>query len=112
MKTYWIKWIFLGGTAVIAGAFLFTWVVMYLWNWLVPSLFSGPEIGFWQAAGILVLSKILFGGSFGRCRSKWSRHCGCGHHHGKKWGNMTDEEKAKLRNWCCTTWEEKEEPKQ
>lgn len=36
-------------------------VVMSLWNWLIPTLFSGPSVSFWQALGILLLSKILFG---------------------------------------------------
>ena len=43
---------------VVFGA-LAGWVVMTLWNWLIPALFTGPVIGFWQALGILVLSKIL-----------------------------------------------------
>jgi len=25
----------------------------YLWNWLVPALFAGPVISFWQTAGLL-----------------------------------------------------------
>lgn len=36
-------------------------VIMTLWNWLVPELFHGPHITFWQALGILLLSKLLFG---------------------------------------------------
>ena len=36
-------------------------VTMSLWNWLVPSLFAGPLITFWQALGLLVLSRILIG---------------------------------------------------
>ena len=45
---------------------LFGYVVMRLWNWLMPALFGWHVIGFWQALGILVLSKILFGGFHGR----------------------------------------------
>ena len=37
-------------------------VTLLLWNWLVPTLFNGPEIGFVQSLGLLVLAKILFGG--------------------------------------------------
>ena len=37
-------------------------VVMQLWNWLLPPLFGWPTITFWQAVGILALSRILFGG--------------------------------------------------
>ena len=41
---------------------LFTYVVMLLWNWLVPELFTGPVVNYWQTLGILILSKILFAG--------------------------------------------------
>lgn len=37
--------------------------VMLLWNWLVPDLFNGPEITFWQAVGIAVLGSLLTGSS-------------------------------------------------
>jgi hypothetical protein len=53
-----------GKFVVIGIAFfaLFTWVVMLLWNWLVPELFHGPELNYWQTLGILILAKILFAG--------------------------------------------------
>ena len=50
---------------IILGAIFVTvaiFVTQYLWNWLVPDLFNGPEISFWQTAGLLALSKILFSG--------------------------------------------------
>jgi nitrate reductase NapE component len=47
------------GVAAIAG---FGFVIMWLWNWLVPELFSGPVINYWQTVGLLILSKILFSG--------------------------------------------------
>jgi hypothetical protein len=34
--------------------------LMLLWNWLMPELFGLPEITFWQAIGLNVLSTILF----------------------------------------------------
>jgi hypothetical protein len=37
-------------------------VVMLLWNWLLPPMFGWPQIGFWQALGLLLLCRILFGG--------------------------------------------------
>jgi len=37
-------------------------VVQALWNWLIPVLFHGPVITFWQTAGLFLLSKILFSG--------------------------------------------------
>ena len=36
--------------------------VMWLWNWLVPELFNGPELTYWQTLGLFILSKILFSG--------------------------------------------------
>ena len=42
---------------VVAG-----FVVMHLWNWLMPSIFGLRTITFVQAVGLLVLSKILLGG--------------------------------------------------
>jgi hypothetical protein len=41
---------------------LAVYVTMCLWNWLIPSLFSGPVINFWQTAGLFLLSKILLTG--------------------------------------------------
>lgn len=46
----------------LAGLILFTFVIMWLWNWLVPELFNGPLLTYWQTLGILILSKILFSG--------------------------------------------------
>ena len=40
-------------------------VVLQLWNWLMPSIFGWRQITFWQALGILALSRILFGGFAG-----------------------------------------------
>ena len=56
---------FIAGAIVLgAGAFvLFTFVVMWLWNWLMPEIFRLGMITFWQAAGILLLSKIIFSSS-------------------------------------------------
>ena len=50
------------GVLGVAAVFGFTWVVMLLWNALIPELFNGPEIAYWQTMGLLVLSKILFSG--------------------------------------------------
>jgi hypothetical protein len=47
----------------VPGLFaLFTAITMWLWNALMPQIFKLPEIGFWQAAGLLVLAQIFFKG--------------------------------------------------
>src|ERR1700752_285870 len=50
--------------ALFAVVFLavFTFMVMSLWNWLMPAVFGWHPINFWQALGLLILSKILFSG--------------------------------------------------
>ena len=42
--------------------FLSGWVTMLLWNWLVPMIFGLGTITFWQALGLIVLVKLIFGG--------------------------------------------------
>ena len=113
MRNHWIKRCIGICIAVIAGAFLLGYGVMYLWNWLIPSIFTGAvAINYCQAIGILVLSKILFGGfgSRGGCggcsghRSFWrQRFKG-------KWEGMSEEEREKFRKSCgsyCETETEK-----
>ena len=75
---------------------LFGYVVMSLWNWLMPALFGWRLITFWQAVGILILSRILFGGfrggrgGYGRNRY-WRRRVI------ERWEQMTPEEREKFR---------------
>ncbi len=98
------KGLWIGKFAVLGvlAVGLFGWVTMSLWNWLVPALFGGPMVTFWQALGLLVLSKILFWGM------------GKGHHQGgpwkhyywrRKWNGMTPEERESFKDkmkekWC------------
>ena len=68
--------------AIIAGiafALLFGYGIMWLWNWLMPDIFGLGTIGYWQAVGILVLAKVLFGGMGGyhanKSKNKGHRRC-------------------------------------
>jgi hypothetical protein len=73
---------------------VFGYGVMRLWNWLTPTLFGWHQITFWQALGILVLSKILFGGVRGPRRGgrmRWRRRMM------ERWHHMTPEEREKFR---------------
>jgi uncharacterized membrane protein len=68
------KWMFIAPLAIL-GMLLFMAiggeVVKQLWNWLLPPLFGWPQVTFWQALGILVLCRILFGGhGFSRSNSR------------------------------------------
>ena len=77
---------------VLAGVALLGWVVMLLWNWVMPGLFASSQpIDYWRALGLLVLCRILFGGFRGRHgggyggRERWQR-----------WQAMTPEERAQF----------------
>jgi len=77
-------------------------VVMFLWNWLVPDLFSGPTITFLQAVGLLVLSKIFFSGMFHKKRHamqhKWKQDFA------RKMSTMSEEEKEQLKAKMRSKW--------
>jgi hypothetical protein len=81
----------------VAGFFLTGLAVQILWNWLVPTLFSGPVIQYYQALGLLILSRILFKGFFWN----WGGGCGCGRGSHKawreKWSNMSEEDREKFK---------------
>ena len=113
MKGRWI----LKGIGIFVLVFVFiavvSFVVMSLWNWLVPPIIGWKAIDFWQAVGLLVLARLLVGfRGFG-----W-RH----HHHGhyrwkqrmaERWMAMTPEEREKFREGMrgrCGHWQRRQEP--
>ena len=93
----------------IGGFALFIWLVMLLWNSVLTVATGVRTITYWQAAGILVLSKILFG--FGGGHS--------GSHSPRRWpamrerfANMSPEEKEKFKaEWKnrCGSWRVKDD---
>jgi hypothetical protein len=75
-------------------------VVKGLWNWLMPALFGWKLIGYWQAVGLMILSKILFGGFSGsRGRGGYRRP-----RMRERWGQMTPEEREKFRQRIHACW--------
>lgn len=48
------------GVLIVGLLALFGWVVMLLWNWLMPEIFGLPRLSYWQSWGLLLLSCILF----------------------------------------------------
>jgi hypothetical protein len=84
---------FLVIVAVVLGVVGF--VVMSLWNRLVPSLFGGPMIDYWEALGLLVLARLLFGGLRPHGRGRWGHSW---HHSRERWEQMTPEERERFRS--------------
>ena len=78
-------------------------IVMWLWNWLVPDLFHGPLISFYQSIGLMLLSRILFRGFHGiKGRGMHSRHWGDWKEHMEK---MSPEQREKMRElWKKRCW--------
>lgn len=78
--------------ALLAAAVL-SLVTMSLWNWLMPALFGLRAITFWQALGMLLLSRILLGGFRGRAGHSmhWRRRMH------ERWEQMTPEQREKFR---------------
>ena len=106
-----------GILAIVAVVFsALSYVVMQLWNNVLAVVVHVGVVTFWQAAGILVLSKILFGGFKGggfrggmhghsqwksEMRNKWQNVR-------EKWDNMSPEEREKFKqewkNQCRGRW--------
>ena len=99
---------------VIIALLVFGFVTMHLWNWLMPAIFGLTAITFWQALGLVVLGKILFGGVH--------RHVGGGRgwkrHMEQRWAAMSPEEQERFRagmrgrRWCGGPPESKAEAEQ
>lgn len=109
-RSFWLlrglKFFIFATLFVVAAGF----ITMSLWNWLVPALFQGPVISFWQTLGLLVLTRILFGGwGRGSSASSWNRRR-------KAWrqkmemrmAHLTPEEqekfRQKMRSSCGPSW--------
>jgi len=78
---------------VVVASAVFGFVVLHLWNWLMPAIFGLRPITFWQGIGLFVLGKILFGG-FHRHhgdRRHWKKHME------ERWAQMSPEEREKFR---------------
>ncbi len=81
---------------IVTGIAALGLLVMLLWNWLMPELFVGArQIGYFQALGILLLSKILFGGCHAHGRWKERR---------QHWESMTPEEREQLKGHFKSRW--------
>ena len=89
------------GVLGVAAMIGFTFVVMWLWNWLVPEVFNGPVLTYWQTLGLLILSKIIFSGIGGGSGSKSS------HRHKRK-HNCDDEDYSHMSK---SRWRQKYDAK-
>jgi hypothetical protein len=103
---FWSKRTIFIPVVFIAGAFMLSGAVMLLWNTMLPGVLGVHTVTFWQAMGILALSKILFGGFRGIHNHDHGRH----HHHrlGKdlrgKWMQINPDERKKMTEEMKNEW--------
>ncbi len=93
----------------IGGLLLGGFVVMLLWNAILPDVTGVEVLTYWQAVGLLLLSRILFGGWKGGGKpggyNKHTMHKNA--HWREKWMNMSVEERLKMKEqWRerCGKW--------
>lgn len=100
---------------ILAAAFLsvVSLVVMLLWNNLLPEIIHVEAINFWQAGGIFILCKLLFGFGHGFGRDK----AGFKNRMAERIKTMTPEERARFKDRlgsrmfdCCETITKRDEP--
>lgn len=112
MKKFWILKGIKIAVCIVLAVLLFGFIVMKLWNCLMPDVFGLPVISFIQALGLLLLSKILFSGfrpGGGRCskgggwqatfmKKRWE----------KKLASLSPEEREKIKQsykkYCGGDW--------
>ena len=87
----------IGFFVLVFAAFLLAmgWIVMLLWNAILPDTIGVKPLTYWKALGLLVLVKILFGGFRGRPRTWGGSRRGERY---KKWMNMSDEERQQFKS--------------
>ncbi|MFZ4544023.1 MAG: hypothetical protein ACOYOA_08240 [Saprospiraceae bacterium] len=99
-----MRYFFIVAGSVLLGLSFFVligWTTMTLWNILIPTIFGLSSISFWQAIGLLLLSRILFGGFW---NGAWkSRHWQQKKDHWKqkmqdRWSTMSEDEKIEWKN--------------
>jgi hypothetical protein len=99
-----LKFGFAGIGIMLVMCAVFGAAVMLLWNALMPQIFGFPQLDYLQAAGLLILARILFGGL-----GSWKGHAAYrGAREGKerlfqhnnklreKWMNMSEEERKEF----------------
>lgn len=82
---------------VVAMVFLAGTAVQYLWNAILPAVTGVRSLTFWQAVGLLVLCRLLFGGFRGGGWRGARRRGGPSPRMRERWMQMSEEERARFR---------------
>ena len=101
------KFLFIIPLIVLAVLALFSLAVFGLWNGVLTQVLAVKTITYWQALGLLVLARILFGGFPGRRGGAfgppWRRRRMM-----ERWQSLTPEQREELRrrfgDWPKPPW--------
>jgi hypothetical protein len=98
-----IRFGFAGIGIMLVMCAVFGAAVMLLWNALMPQIFALPVLNYWQAVGLLVLTRLLFGGIggwHGHAAHRGARGDGRLFHRNnklrEKWMNMSEDERKEF----------------
>jgi hypothetical protein len=91
-----LKAIVLGSLFVLGMGYL----VMGLWNWIMPGLLGFGLLTFWQALGLLLLTRLLLG-AWGRRRG-WGGGHRWKHRMKAKWERMSPDEQRAFQERMST----------
>ena len=83
---------------IIAGIAALIGVLMFLWNSILPDVIGVTEITYWQALGIFILSKILFGGFNGKGQKHKKYRGNHKRNYKEKFMNMTEEQRETFKS--------------
>jgi len=90
----WLKGLFFLGLVALF-TFVLGQIIMFLWNEILVEVAGVKTLSFWQAIGLFVLARILFGGfHFGPKIAKWKARKARWR---EKWANMSEEERLELK---------------
>ncbi len=98
MRTRWVPRIVKGIVFFAVAVTALGFVVMALWNGIIPDLFKGPSLTFWQAVGLLLLSHILLRGWAPWRHANGWRHERWRQRFEEKLAAMTPEEREKFKH--------------
>lgn len=85
------------GALIIAGILLLGYITQCLWNWLMPELFGLPVLDYTKALGLVVLSKILFGGIRFNSGGQWRKRKQMQAMLEARMADMTEEERTAFK---------------
>ncbi len=82
-----VFWVIIGLFFAVVFAVVFGIVVKLLWGVTLTPIFGLPEITYWQAVGIVILARLIFGGFGHRSKDKSDKRWNQGW---DRWGKSDD----------------------